>query len=106
MTQYPQQPGYPPGGGPPAAGGTLPNYMVQSILVTIFCCLPLGIAAIVFAAQVNSKLAAGDYAGAVEASKKAKQFSTWAVIAWAILVVISIILQIAGVALFHFGAQR
>lgn len=55
-------------------GMTVPNYLVQAILVTIFCCVPFGIPAIVFAAQVNSKLTAGDYNGAVEASKKAK---TW-----------------------------
>lgn len=48
------------------------NYLVQAILATIFCCLPFGIAAIVFAAQVNGKLASGDYAGAVETSRKAK----------------------------------
>ena len=50
------------------------NYLVQSILVTLFCCLPLGIASIVFAAQVNGKIAAGDIAGAMDASKKAKLF--------------------------------
>jgi hypothetical protein len=55
-----------------SAGMTVPNYLVQAILVTIFCCVPFGIPAIVFAAQVNSKLEGGDYAGAVEASKKAK----------------------------------
>jgi hypothetical protein len=60
---------------PAAAGGAPPpNYLVQSILVTLCCCLPLGIVAIVFAAQVNSKWAAGDYAGAAEASNKAKMF--------------------------------
>ena len=48
------------------------NYLAQAILVTIFCCLPLGIAAIVFAAQVNGKLASGDYAGAVRTSNTAK----------------------------------
>ena len=53
----------------------VPNYLVQAILVTIFCCLPFGIVSIVFAAQVNGKLGAGDYAGAVESSNKAK---TWA----------------------------
>jgi ribosomal protein L40E len=53
-------------------GGTVPNYLVQAILVTVFCCVPFGIPAIVFAAQVNSKLEGGDYAGAVEASKRAK----------------------------------
>jgi len=53
---------------------TVPNYLVQAILVTLFCCLPFGIAAIVYAAQVNSKLSVGDYNGAVESSEKAKQF--------------------------------
>ena len=52
----------------------IPNYLVQSILVTLFCCLPLGIVAIIFAAQVNGKAQAGDMAGALEASKKAKLF--------------------------------
>lgn len=50
----------------------VPNYLVQSILVTIFCCLIGGIVAIVHAAQVNGKLRAGDYAGAVNASNSAK----------------------------------
>ena len=50
----------------------VPNYLVQAILVTIFCCLPFGIVAIIFAAQVNGKLSAGDYTGAVELSRKAK----------------------------------
>lgn len=64
------------GGGPsnPASGMTIPNYLWQSIVVTLCCCLPLGIVGIIFATQVNSKLAQGDTAGALEASKKAKLF--------------------------------
>lgn len=57
------------------SGGYLPrvpNYLIPSILVTIFCCLPLGIAAIVFAAQVNGRVAAGDIAGAQSASRTAR----------------------------------
>jgi hypothetical protein len=53
----------------------VPNYLVQAILVTIFCCLPLGIPAIIFAAQVNGKIQAGDYSGALDASNKAKLWS-------------------------------
>jgi hypothetical protein len=53
-------------------GATVPNYLVFAILTTVFCCLPTGIAAIVFAAQVNGKLQAGDLAGAQAASKNAK----------------------------------
>jgi hypothetical protein len=51
------------------------NWLVESILVTLFCCLPFGIAGIVFASQVNSKYASGDYAGAVEASKNAGKWT-------------------------------
>lgn len=59
----------PPGYGGPGAGTPPPNHLVWAILSTLFCCLPLGIASIVFAAQVNGKHAAGDVAGAQESSK-------------------------------------
>lgn len=52
----------------------IPNYLWQSIVVTLCCCLPLGIVAIVFAAQVNDKLRRGDVQGAMQASKQAKLF--------------------------------
>jgi hypothetical protein len=76
------------------------NYLVQSILVTLFCCLPLGIAAIVFAAQVNGKIGAGDMAGAMDSSKKAKLFC-WISFGLGIVVsVLSFILSLLGA----FGA--
>jgi len=61
---------------PPPAGGSasVPNYMVPAI-ISIFCCWPLAIPAIIFASQVNGKVAAGDIQGAQDASKKAKLFS-------------------------------
>ena len=59
----------------------VPNYLVQAILVTIFCCLPFGIVSIVYAAQVNGKLVAGDISGARQASTNAK---TWAWIAFGV----------------------
>jgi hypothetical protein len=37
--------------------------------------MPLGVVAVIFAAQVNGKVAAGDIAGATDSSKKAKMFS-------------------------------
>ncbi len=55
-------------------GAPIPNYLWQSIVATLCCCLPLGVVAIIFSAQVNTKLAAGDIAGAREASSKAKLF--------------------------------
>ena len=41
--------------GGPAAGGPPDNKLVWSILVTLFCCLPFGIVAIIKSAEVNSK---------------------------------------------------
>jgi hypothetical protein len=55
-------------------GVSVPNYLVFSILATVLCCLPAGIVAIVYAAQVNGKLQAGDIAGAQAASKNAKMW--------------------------------
>lgn len=52
----------------------VPNYLTQAIIVTILCCVPLGIPAIVFASQVNGKIGAGDIQGAMESSRKAKMW--------------------------------
>ena len=51
------------------------NYLVPAILVTIFCCVPFGIVSIVYAAQVNGKLEAGDIDGARRASASAKMWA-------------------------------
>lgn len=50
------------------------NYLVPAVLTTLCCCLPGGVVAIIYAAQVNSKLAAGDIAGAMDSSRKAKMW--------------------------------
>ena len=66
-TQQQQQPGVPP--------ARPKNWLVESILVTLFCCLPFGIAGIVFAASVNSKYDTGDYQGALKASQEAGKWT-------------------------------
>jgi hypothetical protein len=73
----------------------IPNYLAQAILVTLFCCLPFGIISIVYAAQVNGKLSAGDIAGAREASDKAKMWS-WISFGVGIpVIIIWVIIQVA-----------
>ena len=45
----------------------IPNYLWQSIVVTLFCCLPFGIPAIVYAAKVDTLKAQGNIAEAMAA---------------------------------------
>lgn len=59
---------------PMAKGRDVPNYLWQSIVVTIFCCWPFGIPAIVYAAKVDSLKSRGDIEGAMAASASAKMW--------------------------------
>lgn len=49
-----------------------PSYLGWAIASTLCCCLPLGIVAIIYASQVNTKWLAGDVAGAYRASNRAQ----------------------------------
>ncbi|HEL3821478.1 TPA: CD225/dispanin family protein [Stenotrophomonas maltophilia] len=69
----------------------VPNNLVWAILTTLFCCLPAGIVSIVYAAQVNGKLAAGDIAGAQDSAAKAKKWAIWSAIAWGVVVVLYVL---------------
>jgi hypothetical protein len=65
-------------GGAAGTGGTVDTWLWQSILATIFCCQPLGIVAIVFAAQAQSAVSSGD---ARTAREKAATARTWTLVA-------------------------
>ena len=51
------------------------SWLVESILVTILCCLPLGIVGIVNATRVESRFYAGDIAGANQAAADAAKWT-------------------------------
>ena len=81
------------------------NWLVESILVTIFCCLPFGIAGIVFASQVNTKFAAGDYDGAIKASRDAAKWTKIGFWTGIVIVAGCILLNVLfGVAIWKSGA--
>ena len=79
----------PPVGGP--VGGPPDNKLVWSILATIFCCIPLGIVAIIKSAEVNSKWNSGDAAGAHQSAADAAKWIKWAVIAGVVSAVLSVV---------------
>nr|WP_076822792.1 CD225/dispanin family protein [Pseudofrankia asymbiotica] len=81
------------GGGQPPYGTPIPNYLWQSILVTVLCFWPTGIAAIVNASRVQNRQTMGDIQGALDASKKAR---TWCIVSAVVGLVVLVIILVAG----------
>lgn len=65
------------------------TWLVESILVTIFCCQILGIISIIYAADVESKFYRGDIVGAENASRTAKTLVI-ASVAFGIITIIAV----------------
>ena len=87
--------GYQPGGYQP---GPVPNTpykpdsgLVWGILTTLFCCLPFGIVSIVYASKVDSLWYMGNYQGAMDSAKKAKNWAMWAAIIGGVFLVAYIV---------------
>lgn len=55
------------------------NHLVKAILTTLFCCLPIGIAAIVFASQVDGHARVGNMTAARESARKANMWANIAI---------------------------
>ncbi len=72
------------------------NNMLWAILCTLFCCLPLGIVAIINAAKVDGLYRSGDYSGAQEAADNAKKYAQYGLIGGIIVFVIYFIIGMAG----------
>lgn len=88
--------------GVPVAGKSIvpvseqvPSHMVGAILTTLFCCQIGGIVAIIYAAQVSTKLACGDVEGARAASKTA---SAWIIVNVCIGMLLGIVYLVIGFA--------
>lgn len=56
------------------------TWLVESILVTLFCCLPFGIVGIIKASHVESAYRAGNYAEAQRYSQEAGKWTKWSFI--------------------------
>lgn len=91
-------PGGVPAGSAPAGGPRIDTWLWQSILATIFCCQPLGVVGIAFAAQSQTALNLGSYG---LARQKADTARTWtlfsvgigvaAILGWVLLFVIGVV---------------
>lgn len=72
----------------PQNGEVINNNLVWAILTTIFCCIPLGIYAIVLATRVDGLVAAGKLDEARATAAKAKQWVIYTVVAGVITYII------------------
>lgn len=73
------------------------NHLVGAILVTLFCCLPLGIPAIIYASQVDGKYKVGDQFGAHESAHKAKLWIRASAVVGLLGALVYVALSFAGV---------
>jgi hypothetical protein len=64
------------------------NNLVWAVLSTLFCCLPLGIVSIIYAARVDGKRAAGDLAGAREDARLAANWAIASAISFPIIILL------------------
>jgi hypothetical protein len=75
----------------------IPNYLTPAILSTVFCCVPTGIVAIIYASQVSNRKQVGDLAGAAQASSKAQ---TWCWVSFGlglIVLILNVIITISDI---------
>lgn len=75
------------------------TWLTESILVTLFCCLPFGIVGIINASKVSSLFAQGKYSEAEMRSANAKK---WVKIAF-IIGLIWILISIIGNTVYYFS---
>ncbi|KAJ8280622.1 hypothetical protein GJAV_G00057000 [Gymnothorax javanicus] len=72
------------------------THLVWSIITTLCCCLPIGIAAIVYSSKASGANSAGDVARAQEASRTAKILNIVGLVLGIIIIIIVIVLQVVG----------
>lgn len=71
------------------------TYMTKAVLATIFCCVPFGIVAIVFASKTGNLYREGDYEGAEWASERARHWINVAVFFGVLSAIASFFLNLA-----------
>lgn len=109
-----QQPAWGGGGQQPSYGGYgavgqgaaagVNTWLWQSIVATLFCCLPAGVVGIVFAAQANSAKNMGDVATAQEKARLAKIWTLVSVGVGLVFIVLFLVLGVFG-AMTEFQQQ-
>ena len=83
------------------------SYLALSIIVTILCCVPLGIVGIVYASKVDASWNARNYDAAKEYSRKARNWSIAGLVIsvlWWVVYAVLIFLGVAWAAWWDNGS--
>jgi hypothetical protein len=80
-----------------AAPGLMPpDYLTGAVLATLCCCVPFGIAAIVYSSQARTRWSMGDQIGAINAANAARNWLIASIAVGALLGVLSVVVNVAG----------
>ncbi|MBO7680462.1 MAG: CD225/dispanin family protein [Thermoguttaceae bacterium] len=83
-------------GGQNGGAMEIPNYLVWAILEALFCCLPFGVIAIVYAVGANSAKESGNYVQAQKKARSAKKWLIWGIVLGIITNLLIVFAQIAA----------
>lgn len=70
--------------------------MLWAILSTLFCCLPLGIVSIIYAAKVDGLYVSGDYKGAKEAADNAMKYAQYGAVCFFVLFILYFVIGLVA----------
>jgi hypothetical protein len=98
---YTQVPYGSPGAVQPAPA--IPNHMAWAVVSALLFFLPTGIAAIVYASQVKTKLAVGDVMGALHDSTLAKRLCIISMAAGVVIIALWLIASLSASSYYEYG---
>ncbi|XP_071956808.1 proline rich transmembrane protein 1B-like [Antedon mediterranea] len=70
------------------------TYLVPAIIVTLFCCLPLGIVGIVYSVNSSSKFNRGDDAGAASSARSARSWTIAGLVCGIVIICVNVVLRL------------
>lgn len=74
------------------------TWLVESILVTCFCCLPFGVVGIIYSTKIEPLYQRGQYEQAQHYSELAKKWTLWGLFSMVAFIVLYLIVIVVAVA--------